>query len=162
MKVLLLMLMLTVCLNAQSAARWGDRILFGKNFKTTDSLHIITYRDTVLEDTLYSDALMTPDWSVGQYSVEAFLRNIAGTTDSVSLDVRRGTRFHDNESRVDSVKFSEWHSVFDIIASGTLHDTLITSSSSGWFKPNSFLQYRLYDESVSVDTSKHFIADFLR
>ena len=158
----IIMLTLSTFVNAQSAARWGHRILFGTTFVSTDSLRIISYRDTVLADTMYSDALATPDWTVGQYAVEAFMRNIGGTTDSISLDVRRGTKFYDKSARVDSVKFSSWYSVFDVIASGSLQDTLISYPTSSWFKQNNFLQYRIYDESVSTDTTKHFVADYLR
>lgn len=150
----------SVC--GQSSSHWGQRILLGPTFKMTDSVTVRTVRDTVLADTVYSGRLETKDVTVGQYTVRAFLNNLGGTSDSISVDVRLGTGFYDRVTRAYNVKWGAWNSVFNLISSGSVQDTLIEDAVSTWFKQHNFRQYRSYDESVSTDSTQLLLTDFLK
>lgn len=167
MKKILLVLVLLATLplfGQRNASNWGDRILFGPTFEKTDSIKVrkTSLRDTVLADTMYSGVLDIDDWIDGIYTVRPFFTNIGGGSDSLVLEVRLVTKYKDKNTRVNTYKFGPWKSLFTSMVAATYYSLGIAQSDSSWWQPASGRQYRLYDTSVTIDSTTHLITDFLR
>jgi len=175
MRTLILLIVLSLFATAQPAApnNWGYVIKFGTAFQSTDSLKLTTagLRDTVLADTIYSDALPIGEHTDGILGVAAHLSNVAGGSDSLVLEVRLVYQFYDVgtwswlpwEYGGKTIKFGPWNNVFNLAAAGTAAiDTSFSSSTSSWWGPASYRQYRWYDTSVSVDTTIQLTNDYSR
>lgn len=164
--ILIAVLLLTGLGLAQDpAANWGERILFGKTFADSDSLWLrsTSLTDTVLADTIYSGALEIKEWNDGVYVVAANFTNIGGTSDSLKIDVRLGYKFRDkNNNNAQTVKYGPWQQVFSTVLAAGLNTIGIAQSDSSWWHAASYRQYRLYDTSVSTDTTLHLVTDFLK
>ena len=147
-----------------TSANWGTRIQFGTTFINTDSIKVrkTSYRDTVLADTLYSDVLDIYDWVDGVYEIKPFFTNVSGGSDSLRLDVRLVTNYKDRESRTNTYKFGPWKHIQSSMDAATYYSIGIAEADCTWWGPASGRQYRLYDTSVSVDTTTHLVTDFLR
>lgn len=161
----------------ETSSNWGQRILFGTTFLrdragtgTTltelDSLRLRTsdLSNTVMAATLYSDALEIKESSEGIWSVKAWFDALSDGCDSLRLDVRLGTRFYNTNTTPPTmtVKFTPWRHLLSTMKHDTTYALGIAQSDSSWWQPFNLRQYRLYDTSVSVDTSLHFITDHLR
>lgn len=167
-KYLFLLVLLCGIAQAQySASNWAQKILLGTKFTTTDSLRLFSdsLRDTVLADTLYSGVLAIKDDSEGINSVQAWLDNVGGNTDSVKVDMRLVDviKYTDSNGRKQqTVKFGEWRNVFNLITAAAENDTSFNSTDASWWMPRSGRQYRVYDISVTTDTSLVTLTDYLR
>ena len=161
---MLLIFVLSAGVLAQGSSNWGERILFGTTYTKTDSLKLRTnsLRDTVLADTLYSGVLDIEDYTEGIYTASAWFDSVATGSDSMALDVRLVKAFRDKTANTVTYKFSTWNAVFGPVAAASLQDTTIDPSTSSWWRPASGRQYRLYDTSVTTDTTLHKISDYLR
>jgi hypothetical protein len=144
------------------ASNWGNRILLGTKFFNTDSTRLMSnsLRDTVLADTLYSGLLYIDDQTEGIYRVAAFLTNVGGTSDSISVDVRLCDVFKDGTTT--TFKWGAWQSVLNVIDAGAIVDTVLDPSTATWWQAASGRQYRVYDESVTTDTTNHLLSDYVR
>lgn len=163
-KWMLLIFVLSAGVFAQGSSNWGERILFGTEFTKTDSLklRVSSLRDTVLADTLYSGVLDIKDYTEGIYTASAWFTNVGGTSDSLTLDVRMVKAFRDKNANTVTYKFSAWSNVFNVVSAAALQDTTIDPATSSWWRPASGRQYRLYDKSVTTDTTNHIITDYVR
>lgn len=163
--LLFVLIVLSPTLFAQrTAANWGNRILFGPVFVKTDSLKLVkaSLTDSVMADTIYSEVLSIPDWVDGIWSIDLYFTGIGGGSDSLRLDYRRATTIRDNNANTNYTKFGEWQHILSTMKADTLYSIGIAQSDSSWWKSGNGRQFRLYDTSVTTDTTSHLITDFLR
>lgn len=152
----------------RNASNWGQQILLGTTFTTTDSANLRTYtlRDTVLADTLYSGVLEIDDWVDGIWSIAAWLDSLGGGADSVCVETRNVVKFRKKDPSsnqvTNSYKFGVWQNLFTTIKHDTLYQLGVAQSDSAWHQARSGRQYRVYDRSVTTDTSLIKLTDFLR
>lgn len=164
LSILLVLAVLPVFGQQAGSSNWGTQILLGTQFTKTDSsrLKSTSIRDTVLADTLYSGLLEISDYSEGIWSIKAWLDNVGGTTDSVRLDVRMATAFRHPTTGSVSIKFSPWYHLLSPMIADSLYRKAIAASDSIWWQPDNQRQFRIYDLSVSTDTSLIKLTDHLR
>lgn len=163
--LLFVLIVLSPTLFAQrTAANWGNRILFGPTFVKTDSLKLVkaSLTDSVMADTIYSEVLSIPDWIDGIWSIDLYFTGIGGGSDSLVLEYRRATTIRDNNTNTNYTKFGQWQNILSSMKADTLYSIGIAQSDSSWWKGGNGRQFRLYDTSVTTDTTTHLITDFLR
>lgn len=162
--IVLSLISLSPLLAQTTASNWGTQIPFGTTFTKTDSVKLreSDFRTTVMADTIYSSVLYINDWSEGILTIDAWLTNDGGTTDSVCLDYRRATTFKNEVTNNKTTRFGQWQRVLTTMISDTLYSIGIAQADSTWWKAGNGRQYRLYDISVSTDTTTHQVTDFLR
>lgn len=165
--LLFVLIVLSPPLFAQrTAANWGNRILFGTTFVTTDSLkvHAGSRDDTVKAATLYSDVLSIPDWIDGMLAINPVFTNVSGGSDSLRLFMRRVIIIRDNSVSPTSVtvKFGPWKHIGSSLDAGVFYSFSVNQTDSSWWMPCNGRQYRLDDTSVSTDKTLHKVTDFLR
>lgn len=166
-QVLLFLLFALSPLFAQrTASNWGERILFGTSFTSTDSTKLISasVTDSILADTTFSGVLYINDWSGGIWTIDMFLTNVGGTSDSVRLDYRRVTTFRDKNTSPTTVtiKFGVWKKLLSEQASGSLLTLTVAQSDSSWWSSGNGRQFRIYDTSTTTDSTTQLVTDFLR
>lgn len=164
-QVLLFLLFALSPLFAQrTASNWGERILFGTSFTSTDSTKLIlaSVTDSILAGTTFSGVLYINDWSGGIWTIDMWLTNVGGTTDSIRIDYRRVTTIRDKNTNTNYVKFGAWRKLLSEQSSGSLLTLAVAQSDSSWWSSGNGRQFRIYDTSTSTDSTTQLVTDFLR